>query len=95
MSFFAGAINKYRGLLRQFKLAGICSMKYIGTLQGLIVRNFPGVSPGMNHQALSSFISSVADLLRCDYTQSEYGKVTLPALLCSLPPAPAKSTCVA
>lgn len=30
----------------------------------------------MNHQALSSFIWSVADLLRGDYKQSEYGKVT-------------------
>ena len=29
----------------------------------------------MNHQALSSFIWSVADLLRGDYKQSEYGKV--------------------
>jgi type I restriction enzyme M protein len=27
---------------------------------------------------LSSFIWSVADLLRCDYKQSEYGKVILP-----------------
>lgn len=32
----------------------------------------------MNHQALSSFIWSVADLLRGDYKQSEYGKVILP-----------------
>lgn len=32
----------------------------------------------MNHQALSSFIWSVADLLRGDYKQSEYGKVVLP-----------------
>ena len=32
----------------------------------------------MNHQALSSFIWSVADLLRGDYRQSEYGKVILP-----------------
>jgi len=31
----------------------------------------------MNHQALSSFIWSVADLLRGDYKQSEYGKVIL------------------
>ncbi|MBU9385642.1 type I restriction-modification system subunit M N-terminal domain-containing protein, partial [Burkholderia gladioli] len=29
----------------------------------------------MNHQALSSFIWSVADLLRGDYKQSEYGRV--------------------
>src|SRR5271168_264715 len=37
-------------------------------------------TPGglMNHQALSSFIWSVADLLRGDYKQSEYGKVILP-----------------
>ena len=34
--------------------------------------------PTMNHQALSSFIWSVADLLRGDYKQSEYGKVILP-----------------
>ncbi len=32
----------------------------------------------MNQQALSSFIWSVADLLRGDYKQSEYGKVVLP-----------------
>jgi type I restriction enzyme M protein len=32
----------------------------------------------MNHQALSSFIWSVADLLRGDYKQSEYGRVVLP-----------------
>ncbi len=32
----------------------------------------------MNHKALSSFIWSVADLLRGDYKQSDYGKVILP-----------------
>lgn len=32
----------------------------------------------MNHQSLSAFIWSVADLLRGDYKQSEYGKVILP-----------------
>jgi len=32
----------------------------------------------VNHQALSSFIWSVADLLRGNYKQSEYGKVILP-----------------
>lgn len=32
----------------------------------------------MNHQALSSFIWSVAELLRGDYKPSEYGKVILP-----------------
>jgi len=32
----------------------------------------------MNHQNLSAFIWSVADLLRGDYKQSEYGKVILP-----------------
>ncbi|WP_022956832.1 type I restriction-modification system subunit M [Perlucidibaca piscinae] len=32
----------------------------------------------MNHQALSSLIWSVADLLRGNYRQSEYGKVILP-----------------
>jgi type I restriction enzyme M protein len=32
----------------------------------------------MNHTTLSSFIWSVADLLRGDYRQSEYGKVILP-----------------
>jgi type I restriction enzyme M protein len=32
----------------------------------------------MNHHALSSFIWSVADLLRGDYRQSEYGRVILP-----------------
>ncbi len=33
----------------------------------------------MNPQNLSSFIWSVADLLRGDYKQSEYGKVILPS----------------
>ncbi len=32
----------------------------------------------MNHQSLSAFIWSVADTLRGDYKQSEYGKVILP-----------------
>ncbi len=32
----------------------------------------------MNHQFLSAFIWSVADLLRGDYKQSDYGKVILP-----------------
>jgi type I restriction enzyme M protein len=32
----------------------------------------------LNHQSLSAFIWSVADLLRGDYKQSDYGKVILP-----------------
>lgn len=32
----------------------------------------------MNHQSLSNFIWSVADILRGDYKQSEYGCVILP-----------------
>ena len=32
----------------------------------------------MNNQALSAFIWSVADLLRGDYKQADYGKVILP-----------------
>lgn len=32
----------------------------------------------LNHQSLSNFIWSVADLLRGDYKQSEYGRVILP-----------------
>ena len=32
----------------------------------------------MNHQSLSAFIWSVADLLRGDYKQSDFGKVILP-----------------
>lgn len=35
-------------------------------------------SKNMNHQTISAFIWSVADLLRGDYKQSEYGKVILP-----------------
>ena len=31
-----------------------------------------------NHQELAGFIWSVADLLRGDYKQSDYGKVILP-----------------
>ncbi|WP_245489864.1 type I restriction-modification system subunit M [Rhizobium ruizarguesonis] len=34
--------------------------------------------PAMNQQALSAFIWSVADLLRGDYKQADYGKVILP-----------------
>jgi type I restriction enzyme M protein len=37
-----------------------------------------GIFEGMNQPALSAFIWSVADLLRGDYKQSEYGKVILP-----------------
>jgi type I restriction enzyme M protein len=37
-----------------------------------------GDIPIVNHQTLSSFIWSVADLLRGDYKQSDYGKVILP-----------------
>lgn len=49
----------------------------------------------MNHQQLSSFIWSVADLLRGDYKQSDYGKVILPftvlrRLDCVLEPTKAK-----
>jgi type I restriction enzyme M protein len=49
----------------------------------------------VNHQALSSFIWSVADLLRGDYKQSDYGKVILPftvlrRLDCVLEPTKAK-----
>ena len=49
----------------------------------------------MNHQALSSFIWSVADLLRGDYKQSDYGKVILPFTIlrrldCVLEPTKAK-----
>src|ERR1700692_1196807 len=35
----------------------------------------------MNQQALSSFIWGLADLLRGDYKQSDYGKVILPFTL--------------
>ena len=35
-------------------------------------------TPIMTQQELSSFIWSVADLLRGDYKQSDYGKVILP-----------------
>ncbi len=49
----------------------------------------------MNQQALSAFLWSVADLLRGDYRQSEYGKVILPftvlrRLDCVLEPTKAK-----
>jgi type I restriction enzyme M protein len=49
----------------------------------------------VKHQALSSFIWSVADLLRGDYKQSDYGKVILPftvlrRLDCVLEPTKAK-----
>src|SRR5450755_1030788 len=49
----------------------------------------------MNQQNLSSFIWSVADLLRGDYKQSDYGKVILPftvlrRLDCVLEPTKAK-----
>jgi hypothetical protein len=35
-------------------------------------------SDPMNQQALSSFMWSVADLLRGDFKQSEYGRIILP-----------------
>ena len=41
----------------------------------------PTISPHLQYMAdpnLSSFIWSVADLLRGDYKQSDYGKVILP-----------------
>ncbi len=49
----------------------------------------------MNQAALSSFIWSVADLLRGDFKQSDYGKVILPftvlrRLDCVLAPTKAK-----
>lgn len=49
----------------------------------------------MNQPSLSAFIWSVADLLRGDYKQSEYGKVILPftvlrRLDCVLAPTKAK-----
>jgi len=49
----------------------------------------------VNHQSLSAFIWSVADLLRGDYKQSDYGKVILPftvlrRLDCVLEPTKAK-----
>jgi type I restriction-modification system DNA methylase subunit len=40
------------------------------------VQSTPGLL--LNHQTLSAFIRSVADLLRGDYKQSDYGKVILP-----------------
>ncbi len=53
-----------------------------GKLGGLSVRAIAPspdpLSPPMNQQNLSSFIWAVADLLRGDYKQSEYGKVILP-----------------
>jgi hypothetical protein len=39
----------------------------------------------MNDPNLSSFIWSVADLLRGDYKQSEYGKVILPFTVATKP----------
>src|SRR5260370_10834842 len=41
------------------------------------VGNSGGIS-SVNHQNLSAFIWSVADLLRGDYKQADYGKVILP-----------------
>ncbi len=41
-------------------------------------RHFPKSLTPMSDINLSSFIWSVADLLRGDYKQSEYGKVILP-----------------
>ena len=40
------------------------------------VQSTPGLL--LNHQTLSAFIRSVADLLRGDYKQPDYGKVILP-----------------
>ena len=47
--------------------------------------NCHGWPRSMNHQSLSAFIWSVADLLRGDYKQSEDGRVILPlTVLCRL-----------
>jgi type I restriction enzyme M protein len=46
-------------------------------LQAPVVFQCPGQA-NVNHQSLSAFIWSVADLLRGDYKQSDYGKVILP-----------------
>jgi type I restriction enzyme M protein len=40
--------------------------------------NTLGDTRNLNNQSLSAFIWSVADLLRGDYKQSDYGKVNLP-----------------
>ena len=49
-----------------------------GLSRPLILAPAPPRSPTMADPNLSSFIWSVADLLRGDYKQSEYGKVILP-----------------
>src|SRR3954470_15054981 len=46
---------------------------HAGTTAGILP-----IFPAMAETTLSSFIWSVADLLRGDYKQSEYGKVILP-----------------
>ena len=50
----------------------------------------------MNHQSLSALVWSVADRLRGDYKQSEYGRVILPLTVlrrldCVLEPTKAAS----
>jgi type I restriction enzyme M protein len=56
------------------------AVAYIGRLPVLAGRYplVPPTHPLMNQPELSSFIWSVADLLRGDYKQSEYGRVILP-----------------
>lgn len=49
----------------------------LGALQGLGAIGWHPFNP-MNQQTLSSLIWSVADLLRGDFRQSEYGRVILP-----------------
>jgi type I restriction-modification system DNA methylase subunit len=60
-----------------------------------LLQGHPGVFQIVNYKNLSAFIWSVADLLRGDYKQSDYGKVILPftvlrRLDCVLEPTKAK-----
>lgn len=67
-------------------IAGACTLVEIciefwsgrGVRRGRMPPSYSAFPAPMNYQALSSFIWSVADLLRGDYKQSEYGRVILP-----------------
>lgn len=59
-------------------VAAVGKRFYVPEGTGRVAGTSSGDIPVVNHQALSSFIWSVADLLRGDYKQSGYGNVIPP-----------------
>ena len=61
-----------------FRLAALPELPHLSVFANDHAPKFPHRTNRMSDPNLSSFIWSVADLLRGDYKQSEYGKVILP-----------------